>query len=77
MHRCVCVFGKVSQVNVIEQVNTIWEQLHWTWTKSVNLLQRRSTEAPAKTVRLHPDSVVSNPPSLLSIHLLPCSFQTV
>lgn len=40
---CVCVFGEVSKVDVIEQVNTIWEQRHWTRTKAVHLLQRKNS----------------------------------
>lgn len=40
---CACVFGKMSKVDVIEQVNTIWEQRHWTRTKAVHLLQRKNS----------------------------------
>lgn len=44
-HRCiclgntgqVCVFGKMSKVVMIEQVNTIWERRHWTPTRAVHL----------------------------------------
>lgn len=79
---CVRVFGKMSKVDVIEQVNTIWERRHWTRTKAVHLLQRKKLGAFGhNTVSLQPESTLSTPQSVLPlqacIHLLPCGFQTV
>lgn len=73
------VFGKMSKVGVIEQVNTIWEQRHWTSTKAVHLLQRKDLAPLAITrVSAEPDSPLpSSLPLKTLIHLLPCSFQTV
>lgn len=48
----VCVFGEMSKVDVIEQVNTIWEQSHWTRTKAVHLLQRKKSVLLAITQSL-------------------------
>lgn len=69
---CVCVFGKMSKVDVIEQVNTIWEQRHWTRTKAVHLLQRKNSEPLAITQSVSSQihhSVLHNPSS----HLRPAS----
>lgn len=46
----VCVFGKMSKADVIEQVNTIWEQRNWTRTKAVHL-QRTDLKLLAITAR--------------------------
>lgn len=47
----VCVFGKMSKADVIEQVNTIWEQHNWTRTKAVHLPQRTDSKLLAITAR--------------------------
>lgn len=75
-----CSLGEMSKANVIEQVNTVWEQIHWTRTKAVHLLQRKNSVLLAITVSLLPDSPLSTLQSVLllkaRVHLLPCSFQT-
>ena len=67
----VCVFGDMSKVEVIEQVNTIWEQRHWTKTKAVHLLQRKNSPLLATTQPVcsqihHP--ALYNPFSHLRLH---------
>lgn len=49
------VFGRMSKVDVIEQVNTIWEQRHWPVTKAVHLLQRKDWRLLASAASSQPD----------------------